>query len=62
MSVTLFIALRTVAAIMCLAVDLDRQPHCETGKIQGVMVQRKLLPKPESARSLSQLLPEQHFG
>jgi len=52
------VTLRPVATIMGLAIHLDRQPRRQTGEVDHIMVLRKLLPKPETARPLPKLLPQ----
>ena len=56
------ISRRPVAAIVRLAVDLDRQPPVETGEVKHDLAQWMLPPEFEPAGPLAQCPPDQDFG
>jgi hypothetical protein len=55
--VPLQVELRLVAAVVGLAIDLDREARAEAGEIDGETQLRKLLPELVPARALLQLAP-----
>jgi hypothetical protein len=55
------IPLRTVTTIVRFAIDLDSQPHGQTGEIDHVVILGTLLAESEPTRPPAELLPEENF-
>ena len=60
--VTACVALRAVASLMRLAVNLDCKSPFETGEIENDLAKRMLAAELVATRTLAQLAPDQNFG